>query len=271
MSETFIIVLGLISGAIGTTLGSAFVFLLKKEVPAKLNAIFLGFSSGVMIAASVWSLLIPAYEVSISQPYYEKIAWLPSLIGFLLGGAFLYLIDRLVPHLHGLNKEEEGLETKKLSRGWKLFLAMTIHNIPEGLAVGFAFGAAAVSLQGGEVHPITLFGAFILATGIFIQNVPEGAAVAMPLYTESGSRKKAFFLGTFSGLVEPIFAVIGFFLAQQIAPLLPWFLAFAAGAMTYVVVDELIPEASQHGQKAIATFGFMIGFALMMVLDIVFG
>ncbi len=271
MSDNFLIVFGLIFGAIGTTLGSAFVFLLKKDVPAKLNAIFLGFSSGVMIAASVWSLLIPAYELSLTLPRYEKVAWLPSLLGFLLGSAFLFFLDKLIPHFHGISKEEEGLESKRISRGWKLFLAMTIHNIPEGLAVGFAFGAAAALGNEGGANVVSLFGAFALSLGIFIQNVPEGAAVAMPLYTESGSRKKAFFLGTLSGLVEPLFGVIGFFLAHQIATLLPWFLAFAAGAMVYVVVDELIPEASQGDHKHFGTFGVIFGFALMMVLDIALG
>jgi len=268
MSDELLIIIGLSLGGIGTALGAAFVFVFKKRIPSQLNTIFLGFSAGVMIAASVWSLLIPAIEQSETIAPFENIAWLPALLGFLIGGLFLFAIDKLVPHLHGSTNEEEGIHTRKLSRGWKLFFAMTIHNIPEGLAVGFAFGAALALQEQHATTSMTLIGAMALAIGMFIQNLPEGAAVSMPLLSELGSRRKAFNIGALSGIVEPIFAVVGFFLAHEIAPLLPWFLAFAAGAMVYVVAEELIPGANSGENPHLGTLGVMAGFAIMMVLDI---
>lgn len=267
MNDTLLIIIGLSLGGIGTALGAAFVFVFKKTIPAKLITIFLGFSAGVMIAASVWSLLIPAIKQSEQSAVFANVAWLPALIGFLLGGLFLFLLDKIVPHLHGSTNEEEGVPTRKLSRGWKLFFAMTIHNIPEGLAVGFTFGAA-LAFQEQNVVGMTLIGAMALSIGMFIQNLPEGAAVSMPLLTELGSKKRAFSLGAFSGIVEPIFGVIGFFLAHAIGPLLPWLLSFAAGAMIYVVAEELIPGANTNESPHLGTFGVMAGFAIMMILEV---
>lgn len=271
MSDELLIIIGLSLGGIGTVIGAAFVFIFKKRIPSQLNTIFLGFSAGVMIAASVWSLLIPAIEQAETLSPFENVAWLPALIGFLCGGLFLFAIDKIVPHLHGATNEEEGPHTRKLSRGWKLFLAMTIHNIPEGLAVGFAFGAALALQEQHATTSMTLIGAMALAIGMFIQNLPEGAAVSMPLFSETGSRRRAFNLGAFSGLVEPVFAVVGFFLAFEIVVLLPWLLAFAAGAMIYVVAEELIPGANSEENPHLGTFGVMAGFAIMMVLDVALG
>ncbi len=250
-----------------TALGAAMVFFFKTIKKSVLNGM-LGFAAGIMIAASFWSLLSPAIEMAEEQ---GSRAWAVAAIGFLLGGAFLYIADKVVPHLHmGLNKEQaEGISTK-WQRSVLLVLAITLHNIPEGLAVGVAFGAVA----NGELGTATLAGAIALALGIGIQNFPEGAAVSVPLRREGFSRWKAFLYGQASGIVEPIAGVIGAVAVVRMRPILPYALAFAAGAMIYVVVEELIPEAQREegGSKTdIATIGCMIGFSIMMILDVALG
>jgi len=246
-----------------TAAGAALVILFK-EIDRKILDSMLGFAAGVMIAASFWSLLAPSLELSegLSVP-----VWFPALIGFLLGGVLMRLVDMYLPHLHpGAPPEEtEGVKTE-WHRSMLLVSAITLHNIPEGLAIGVAFGAAASGLEGA-----TLGSAVGLALGIGIQNFPEGAAVSLPLRREGLSRRDSFLWGQLSAMVEPIFAVLGAFLVIAMSPLLPYALAFAAGAMIFVVAEELIPEANRGGNGDIATMGVMIGFAVMMVLDVAFG
>ncbi len=247
-----------------TALGAAGVFLAKDIHPRLLNAL-LGFASGVMIAASYWSLLAPAIEMSEGGSLPN---WFPAVTGFLLGGAFLYLVDRLLPHLHFQTPNigaAEGLKTS-WQRSVLLTLAITLHNFPEGLAVGVAFGAAATGLSDA-----TTASAIALAIGIGIQNFPEGLAVSAPLRREGLSRGKAFMLGQASGMVEPLAGVLGAAAVFYIQPLLPYALAFAAGAMIYVCVEELIPTAKTGLHSDIATVGVMLGFAVMMLLDVALG
>lgn len=250
-----------------TALGAALVFFFKSINPRVLKGM-LGFAAGIMIAASFWSLLAPG--ISMAEELGQT-AWLTASIGFLLGGAFLYLVDKLLPHLHmGLDtSKSEGLKTS-WQRSVLLVLAITMHNIPEGLAVGVAFGAVA----SGSVEGATLAGAITLAIGIGLQNFPEGAAVSIPLRREGFSRRKAFLYGQASGIVEPIAGVIGALTVITIRPILPYALAFAAGAMIYVVIEELIPEAQRESGGSntdIATIGAMIGFSIMMILDVALG
>jgi ZIP family zinc transporter len=265
MNDTTLTVLGILFIFVMTTLGAALVFFFKKDINPKLNTLFLGFASGIMIAASVWSLLIPSIDAADESGLYEGFSWLPALVGFLVGGLFLMLLDKVVPHMHESTNKEEGPHTS-FRKSTKMFLAVTIHNIPEGLAVGFAFGAAAA---GGE-HAAFL-AAMGLALGIGIQNFPEGAAVALPMRNASGSRSKAFLYGMGSGAVEPIFALIGYFLAAYVAVLQPWLLAFAAGAMIFVVAEDLIPDSKLQDNPHMGTWGVMAGFAVMMVLDVALG
>lgn len=250
-----------------TAAGAALVFFFKTINKTVLNGM-LGFAAGVMIAASFWSLLAPSIEMAEEL---GQVAFITAATGFLLGGGFLYLVDKLLPHLHmGLaTNQAEGVKTK-WQRSVLLVLAITLHNIPEGLAVGVAFGAVAA----GTGSSATIAGAVALAIGIGLQNFPEGAAVSIPLRREGFSRKKAFLYGQASGIVEPIAGVIGAFTVIKMQNLLPYALAFAAGAMIYVVVEELIPEAQREegGSKTdIATIGCMVGFAVMMVLDVALG
>lgn len=247
---------------IGTALGSAMVFFMKEEMNLRLKKLLLGFAAGVMIAASVWSLLIPAIEMSESQ---RVPSWLPALIGFLLGIGFLLLLDSVIPHLHMSGDKPEGIPAK-LSKTTMLVFAVTLHNFPEGMAVGVAFAGAML-----ESSNITMMAAFALALGIALQNFPEGAIISMPLCNEGASKKKAFLYGVGSGVVEPIGAVITILLAKQVVPILPYFLSFAAGAMIYVVIEELIPEAQAGEHSNIGTIGAALGFALMMVLDVALG
>ena len=247
---------------LGTVLGSAMVFFMKKEMDAKLGKLLLGFASGVMIAASVWSLLIPAIEMSEEQ---GKWSWLPATAGFLLGMGFLLLLDSLVPHLHIDSEKPEGMKSG-FRKTTMLVLAVTLHNLPEGMAVGVTFAGAMLAGTG-----ITMAGALALAVGIAIQNFPEGAIISMPLRSAGASKGKAFLYGVLSGLVEPVGSIITILLAAQVVPILPYLLAFAAGAMMYVVVEELIPEAQAGEHTNIGTVGVAIGFALMMVLDIALG
>lgn len=246
-----------------TALGAALVFFVK-TVNKKLLDGMLGFAAGVMIAASFWSLLAPAIEMSESLPLPS---WIPAAVGFLSGGAFLWTVDKILPHLHlGFPMEEaEGISTN-WRRSVLLVLAITLHNIPEGLAVGVAFGALGANLPSASIA-----GAMALALGIGIQNFPEGTAVSVPLRREGMSRLKSFWYGQLSGLVEPVAGVIGAAAVILMQPLLPFALAFAAGAMIFVVVEELIPESQLDKNTDIATIGTMIGFAVMMVLDVALG
>jgi ZIP family zinc transporter len=246
-----------------TALGAALVFFFKKINQIVLDGM-LGFAAGVMIAASFWSLLAPAIEMSEEMGYSS---WRPAVIGFLAGGAFLLLVDNVMPHLHlGFERSEaEGIKTS-WQRSVLLVMAITLHNIPEGLAVGVAFGAVAYGLPSAS-----LAGAVALAIGIGIQNFPEGAAVSIPLRREGLSRTKSFMYGQASGIVEPFAGVLGAAAVIYARPILPYALAFAAGAMIYVVVEELIPEAQRDRRTDIATIGCMLGFAVMMTLDVALG
>lgn len=246
-----------------TALGASLVFFFKTINKKVLNAM-LGFAAGVMIAASFWSLLKPAIEMAEGN---GSVPWVPALVGFLSGGAFLLLIDKILPHLHqGLSIDKaEGIKTS-WQRSVLLVLAITLHNIPEGLAVGVAFGALAHNPDAG-----VLAGAVALAIGIGLQNFPEGAAVSIPLRREGFSRFKSFMYGQMSGIVEPIAGVIGAALVLLITPLLPYALAFAAGAMIFVVVEELIPESQTGNETDMSSIGAMVGFATMMVLDVALG
>ena len=262
MNETGIAAIGIALIFLMTTAGSALVFFFKKDISAKVNAAFLGFASGVMVAALVFGLLVPAME---QAENFGKFNWVPAAVGFLAGGAFLIVLDKIVPHAHEGGEHEHGVHAA-LKKPTKMFLAVTIHNIPEGLAVGFAFGAA---LAGGEMASV--YAALGLAIGIGIQNFPEGAAVSLPMKNATGSRSKAFWYGTASGAVEPIFALIGLFLAAFLSSAMPWLLSFAAGAMIFVVAEDLIPDAKLEKSPYIGGIGVMLGFTLMMILDVALG
>ncbi len=247
---------------LGTTLGAAMVFFMRAKMNPQLEKLLLGFAAGVMIAASVWSLLIPAIELEEKK---GNNAWLPAAAGFLLGIGFLLLLDTLIPHLHVGEEKPEGMKSD-FRKTTMLVLAVALHNLPEGMAVGVAFAGAMVDGTG-----MTFAAALVLAVGIAIQNFPEGAIISMPLRNAGVSRPKAFWYGVLSGVVEPVGAVVTILLAEQIVPLLPYFLAFAAGAMIYVVVEELIPEAQGGKHTNIGTVGVAVGFVLMMVLDVALG
>ena len=242
-----------------TTLGALTVFLFKKSISNKLNRIFIGFAAGVMFSASFFSLIKPALDTEVSyMPTWGVVA-----ISILLGAGFLWGIDKIVPHFHVGENENEGLPSRGLSKTSKMFLAVTIHNVPEGLSVGIAFG---VALANPNNHAL-LVGALLLALGIGIQNIPEGAVVALPIKGETGSSFKAFLFGTFSGAVEPIAAVIGLFLAMQIQSIMPWALAFAAGCMIDVVGEEMIPEMKGEEHDHFGVWSFVFGFIVMLILD----
>lgn len=256
------LIIGLLIPLLGTMIGAAFVFLMKDEMSPRVQKSLLGFASGVMVAASVWSLLIPAMEMEADE---GKWAVLPAAAGFLLGIGFLLLLDELTPHLHIGTEKPEGPRSR-LSRTAMLALAVTIHNLPEGMAVGVVFAGA----EGG-IGGLSLASALAVSIGIAIQNIPEGAIISMPMRAEGNSRWRSFIIGSLSGAVEPIGALAVVLLASLITPALPYFLAFAAGAMFYVVVEELIPEASEGEHSNLSTIGFAFGFVLMMVLDVVMG
>ena len=254
---------GLMIPFLGTTLGAACVFFLKNALGTKVQKALLGFASGVMVAASVWSMLIPAMDLSASM---GSLAFVPACGGLLAGMAFLLLMDRVIPHLHMGAKKAEG-PSCSLKKSTMLVLAVTLHNIPEGMAVGVVFAG----MLAENAH-ITTAAAFALAIGIAIQNFPEGAIISLPLKAENDmSRGKAFLGGMLSGVVEPIAAFLTILLSDLLTPVLPWFLSFAAGAMLYVVVEELIPEASEGEHSNVGTIGFAIGFVLMMLLDVTLG
>ena len=259
---TTTLIIGLLIPLLGTVLGSAFVFFMRDEMSVRLQKSLLGFASGVMVAASVWSLLIPSIEMGIGS---GKWSVFPAAIGFLLGIGFLLLIDEMTPHLHIGTDKPEGMRSH-LSKTAMLALAVTIHNLPEGMAVGVVFAGA----ENGASH-ISLASAVAVSLGIAIQNIPEGAIISMPMRAAGNSRWRSFLLGSLSGAVEPIGAIAVLLLASLLMPVLPYMLAFAAGAMLYVVVEELIPEASSGQHSNLSTIGFALGFVLMMVLDVVMG
>lgn len=254
--------LGLLLPFAGTVTGAACVFLLRDSLPGMLQKALLGFASGVMVAASVWSLLIPSIELSGAEG-----AWavMPATVGFLAGMGFLLLLDHITPHLHLDSKKPEGPRSR-LSRTSMLTLAVTLHNLPEGMAVGAVM--AGVLTQSAD---LSAAGAIALSIGIAIQNIPEGAIISMPMLAEGNSKSKSFAIGALSGIVEPLGAIITLLLAAYVTPVLPYLLAFSAGAMLYVVVEELIPESATGRHSNIGTIGFAVGFALMMILDVVLG
>ena len=245
---------------LGTALGAAMVFLLRGKMSDLLRKLLLGFASGVMVAASVWSLLIPSLEMAAEN---GGITWLPAAVGFVLGILFLLLLDTLIPHLHIGAEKPEGLTRNcQWKRTTMLSVAVTLHNIPEGMAVGVIFASAMA-----EGSTIPMSAALALAIGIAIQNFPEGAILSMPLHSEGMGKGKAFAIGALSGIVEPIASLLTILLISFISPALPYLLAFAAGAMMYVVIEELIPEAQAEPHSNIPTIGFTLGFVLMMILD----
>lgn len=256
------VAIGLMIPFLGTAIGAGMVFLLKNDIKPRIQKLLLGFASGVMIAASVWSLLIPAMDMSAEQ---GVTPWIPAAVGFLLGIGFLLVLDSVIPHLHMSQEKPEGLHAK-LGKSTMLVLAVTLHNIPEGMAVGVVFAGF---LTGNATISITA--AFALSIGIALQNIPEGAIISMPLVGSGISKWKAFQYGALSGIVEPIGAALTILLTSLITPILPYILAFAAGAMIYVVVEELIPEAQTGEHSNIGTIGTALGFTLMMVLDVALG
>ena len=256
------VIIGILIPFLGTSLGAAMVLFMKKEINNKIQKLLLGFAAGVMIAASVWSLLIPAINMSEER---GNIPWIAPSVGFMAGIIFLYILDSIIPHLHLDSKKPEGIKSK-LKNTTMLVLAVTLHNIPEGMAVGVVFAGMLT-----ENSLITLAGAFALSIGIAIQNFPEGAIISMPLKAEGMSKKKAFVYGVLSGIVEPIGAVITILITGFVVPILPYILSFAAGAMIYVVVEELIPESQSGEHSNIGTIGTSIGFVIMMILDIALG
>lgn len=256
------IFLGIILPFCGTVLGSLCVFFMKNSMNAKLQKLLLGFASGVMIAASVWSLLIPSIDMAKQN---GGIVFLPAAIGFVIGVFFLILLDIVIPNLF-LGNNKKGKLDLKLKKTTMLFLAVTLHNIPEGMAVGIAFAGVLLQNTG-----ITITGAYILALGIAIQNFPEGAIISMPLKSEGMSKKKAFLYGTVSAVVELISAIATIVISNIVVPILPYFLSFAAGAMIYVVIEELVPECHLGTKSKIGILGLTFGFVLMMILDVALG
>ncbi|NLY81289.1 MAG: ZIP family metal transporter [Clostridiales bacterium] len=256
------VILGISIPLIGTTLGSAMVFFMRDVLNEALQKILMGFAAGVMIAASVWSLIIPSIEMAEAQGLIE---WMPAAIGFLMGILFLLLLDRIIPHLHVNEEVPEGPKAD-LNKTTMLVLAVTLHNIPEGMAVGVVFAGIIA-----DNSLITMSAAMVLAIGIAIQNFPEGAIISMPLRSLGMSKKKAFTVGFLSGVVEPIAAVLTILLTTVISGMLPYLLAFAAGAMIYVVVEDLVPEGQEGKHSDFSTIGLAVGFVLMMVLDVALG
>lgn len=254
--------IGILLPFVGTTLGAACVFLMKKDLPDLLKKSLNGFAAGIMVAASVWSLLIPSIEMTGKSGF---MSILPALAGFMAGIAFLLLLDNTVPHQHISGSLSEGPKTH-LSKTTKLFFAITLHNLPEGMAIGIAFAAA---LENNSYMPLA--GAVALSVGMAIQNFPEGAIVSMPFRSAGNSRTKSFMMGMTSGIVEPVGTILTILIASVIMPALPYLLAFAAGAMIYVVVEELIPETQEGIHSNLGTIGFAVGFLLMMSLDVLLG
>lgn len=254
--------LGLLLPFFGTSLGAAAVFLMKKKLSPGLEKLLTGFASGVMIAASVWSLLIPAIEMSDAY----KLKFLPATVGFALGVGFFTATDYILPRIKSRNVYLDRIRSTKKNKTAVMILAVTLHNIPEGMAVGVSMAAAL-----GSNAYITVAAAMALSLGIAVQNFPEGAIISMPLKAQGMKKSRAFFCGVLSGAVEPVFGLITVLLTKAVISALPYFLAFAAGAMIYVVVEELIPDAKTHGRSSTATLGLMLGFIVMMILDVSFG
>ena len=259
------VVLGLIIPFIGTAAGAGCVFFLKKDLKSGVQRALTGFAAGVMVAASIWSLIVPAIEQSSAK---GRLAFLPAFIGFWLGILFLLLLDHVIPHLHRRIDQDDQTEGPKsrLDRTIMMVLAVTLHNIPEGMAVGVVYAG----LLSGSAN-ITAGGALALALGIAIQNFPEGAIISMPLFSEGKSKPKSFLLGVLSGAVEPVFGGLTVLLASHVVPAMPYLLSFAAGAMLYVVVEELIPEMSAGKHSNIGVVSFAVGFSIMMALDVALG
>jgi ZIP family zinc transporter len=268
MSPIWIIVISIAIVYLGTTLGSSFVFFFKKQPGDKLQAISLGIASGIMMAAAFFGLMNPSISQA-KETYPDYLVWLPPLGGFLLGGVLLYVIDKIVPHLHKDAETPEGLDAPNMTKDFKFFLAVTIHNLPEGLVTGFSCGLALVALrQGLSSDAMThAMSALILAIGIAVQDIPEGMAISVPLYIDGMKKHKAFWLGSLSGIVEPIFAIIGMFLASWLSTAMSWFLSFGAGAMLYVIIDDLVPQVHKKGVEHYGLWSFMIGFAFMMLME----
>lgn len=256
------LLVGLLIPFAGTALGAAMVFFMKNRLNKRLEKLLLGFAAGVMIAASIWSLLNPAIDMAESNGI---LPWVPAVVGFLSGIIFLLILDSLIPHIHLNHDKPEGIKLK-IKKVTMMVFAVTLHNIPEGMAVGVTLAGSMIGNAG-----ITITGAIALSIGIAIQNFPEGAIISMPLKAEGVTKGRAFLYGAASGIVEPIAAIITIFLTNAIIPILPYILSFAAGAMIYVVVEELIPEAQEGEHSNIGTIGVAIGFALMMVLDVALG
>lgn len=258
----FKLFIGVLIPFLGTSLGAFLVFFMSNKINHKLEKILLGFAGGVMISASVWSLIIPAIELSSS---YGKLVFLPATVGIILGVLFSFLLDRVIPHLNIASEKSEGRKSN-LKKSTMLIFAVTLHNIPEGMAVGVALAGAFFGDFG-----ISLSASLVLALGIAVQNIPEGAIISMPLRSGGFSKRKAFIFGVLSGVVEPIFACITILLASIVTPVLPYLLAFAGGAMLYAVIEELIPEAHDGEHSDFVTLSFAFGFLIMMILDITLG
>lgn len=247
---------------VGTMIGAATVFFARHSVSSRIQSSLLGFAAGVMVAASVWSLIIPAIELSADM---ERMSWLPAAVGIILGMLFLLALDSLVPHQHISSDTPEGIKSS-LGKRQMLMLAVTLHNIPEGMAVGAVIAGALAGDAG-----ISVAAAIALAAGMAIQNIPEGAIISLPLRADGASRRRAFGYGALSGVVEPISALVMILLFEHISPALPYLLSFSAGAMLYVVVEELIPETQQGKHSDTGTIAFAIGFVIMMILDVALG
>lgn len=260
------IILGLLIPFIGTSLGAAMVYFMKNDLSEKLQKSLSGFAAGVMVAASIWSLLIPGMDMVESDM--GRLAWIPAVIGFAVGIIFLLFLDNIIPHQHTGSDVPEGPKNDSMRKTTMMVLAVIIHNIPEGMAVGVSFAGVLAGNTG-----LTMAAALVLSIGIAIQNFPEGAIISMPLRSQGVNKHKAFGLGVFSGAVEPVAAVLTILLSQIMIPILPYLLSFAAGAMFYVVVEELIPEATGEGEdhSNLGVIWFSVGFAIMMTLDVMLG
>lgn len=260
------LLLGVMIPFIGTTLGAACVYVMKDKLKDRVQKGLSGFAAGVMVAASIWSLIMPSMEMV--EEKLANMAWIPAAIGFIVGIVFLLVLDSVIPHQHIDSDQPEGLKAESLRKTTMMVLAVIIHNIPEGMAVGVSF--AGVLYGDGD---LTMAGAMVLAIGIAIQNFPEGAIISMPLRAVGVDKHKAFGMGVFSGIVEPIAAIVTILLSSIMVPILPYLLSFAAGAMMYVVVEELVPEATGEGESHtnIGTIGFAAGFVIMMILDVMLG
>lgn len=265
MNEIIVSIISISIIFLGTILGSSLVFFIRtSKFSDRVSNMILGFASGVMFAAAIFGLLLPSISQSENNEIYNNWSFVPPIVGFILGCIFLYILDKVIPHFHKSDNNEEGIRTDKLTKNTKFFLAVTIHNIPEGLAVGFAAGLA-IYTKSEEA----IFSCLSLAIGIALQNIPEGTAISIPYYGEGYSKWKSFFLGSLTGIVEPVFAIIGLFMAAYLTSTMPWLLSFAAGAMIYVTVDELLPEARRGNYIHYGIWAFIIGFIIMTALEII--